>query len=57
MDGVVAGGPRRPRLVFVHGIGGVRDGTAERDSWLAALALGGNLPEVDPVFVDYSTEF
>ncbi|MFE7839963.1 alpha/beta hydrolase [Streptomyces sp. NPDC057474] len=30
----------RPALVFIHGIGGVRDPEADRDSWLAALAVG-----------------
>ncbi|WP_345658456.1 alpha/beta hydrolase family protein [Streptomyces siamensis] len=30
----------KPRLVFVHGIGGLRDPVAEQDSWLSALAAG-----------------
>ncbi|MFJ4814505.1 alpha/beta hydrolase [Streptomyces sp. NPDC088801] len=30
----------RPRLVFVHGIGGLRNPTAELDVWLRALADG-----------------
>ncbi|RDD85884.1 alpha/beta fold hydrolase [Streptomyces parvulus] len=30
----------RPALLFVHGIGSSRDPKAERDSWLAALAIG-----------------
>lgn len=30
----------RPRLVFVHGIGGPRDPLAERNTWLRALAEG-----------------
>ncbi|MCX5286496.1 alpha/beta hydrolase [Streptomyces sp. NBC_01622] len=30
----------RPALVFIHGIGGARDPETERDSWLAALAVG-----------------
>lgn len=30
----------KPRLVFVHGIGGPRDAAAELDSWLRALAEG-----------------
>lgn len=30
----------RPAVVFIHGIGGVRDPETERDSWLAALAIG-----------------
>lgn len=55
MVDVVAGGPRR--LVFVHGIGGLRDAAAERDTWLAALARGADLPSVEVRFVDYSSEF
>lgn len=49
------GDPRQ--LVFVHGIGGIRDAAAERDAWLAALARGANLPPIDVRFVDYSSEF
>ncbi|MBJ6646096.1 alpha/beta hydrolase [Streptomyces sp. BSE7-9] len=30
----------KPRLVFVHGVGGVRDPAAELDGWLRALAKG-----------------
>ncbi|WP_030992327.1 glycosyltransferase [Streptomyces sp. NRRL S-1813] len=30
----------KPRLVFVHGIGGPRDAAAELDAWLRALAEG-----------------
>ncbi|MFF0430803.1 alpha/beta hydrolase [Streptomyces sp. NPDC004327] len=30
----------KPRLVFVHGIGGPRDPAAERDEWLRAVAAG-----------------
>ncbi|MFF0061167.1 hypothetical protein ACFYRC_06395 [Streptomyces sp. NPDC005279] len=30
----------KPRLVFVHGIGGPRDAAAELDAWLRALADG-----------------
>ncbi|WP_457029667.1 hypothetical protein [Kitasatospora sp. P5_F3] len=33
-------GPVKPRLVFVHGIGGSRDPRAECDAWLRALADG-----------------
>jgi pimeloyl-ACP methyl ester carboxylesterase len=55
VNDVVAGDPRQ--LVFVHGIGGLRDAIAERDTWLAALARGADLPPVDVRFVDYSSEF
>ncbi|HEX5406295.1 MAG TPA: hypothetical protein VFX16_28810 [Pseudonocardiaceae bacterium] len=55
MEYVVAGSARQ--LVFVHGIGGVRDAATERDSWMAALALGTGLPAVEVRFVDYSSEF
>lgn len=30
----------KPRLVFVHGIGGPRDATADLDEWLRAVAAG-----------------
>lgn len=52
---MVGGDPRQ--LVFVHGIGGIRDAAAERDTWLAALARGADLPQIDVRFVDYSFEF
>jgi len=45
------------QLVFVHGIGGLRDAAAERDKWLAALARAVDLPPVEVRFVDYSSEF
>lgn len=45
------------QIVFVHGIGGVRDVAAERDAWLGALASGADLPPIDVRFVDYSREF
>lgn len=51
----MAGDPRQ--LVFVHGIGGIRDTAAERDAWLAALTRGADLPPIDVRFVDYSFEF
>lgn len=34
------GGAMKPRLVFVHGIGGPRDAAAELDEWLRAVAAG-----------------
>lgn len=33
-------GTANPQLVFVHGIGGLRDAEAERQQWLRALATG-----------------
>ncbi|MFB6931278.1 hypothetical protein [Streptomyces chartreusis] len=33
-------GTANPQLVFVHGIGGLRDAKAERQQWLRALATG-----------------
>lgn len=30
----------KPQLLFVHGIGGLRDTATDRDRWLQALAAG-----------------
>ncbi|WP_439382094.1 hypothetical protein [Amycolatopsis lexingtonensis] len=55
MDDVVTLEPRQ--LVFVHGIGGLRDALTERDTWLAALARSADLASFETRFVDYSSEF
>ncbi|MFE2648006.1 hypothetical protein ACFXDO_36470 [Streptomyces nigra] len=60
----------RPQLVFVHGIGGLRDAETERRQWLKALATGARAagqPELvsaltkgwlaDVRFADYSNLF
>ncbi|MEV6828713.1 hypothetical protein [Amycolatopsis sp. NPDC051102] len=45
------------RLVFVHGIGGIRDAEAEAASWSAALTRNTDLTSIQVTFVDYSKEF